>query len=113
MQSQPYFMNKESKELLTGNDRFEGFVIDVIDEISQMLGFHYIFKVVDDGNYGSINRVTGEWNGMIRELLDGVSSPHQLLHGHCCRFYFGYFFTFFPFALELFYYSSAIKRVNF
>jgi glutamate receptor, ionotropic, invertebrate len=72
-QSNPYFMMKESDELLKGNDRFEGFVFDIIDEISKMLGFHYKFKIVDDSAYGSLDKETGEWNGMIRELLDGVS----------------------------------------
>lgn len=71
-QSNPYFMMKESDQILVGNDRFEGFVFDIIDEISQMLGFNYIFKLVDDSNWGSLNKITGEWNGMIRELLDGV-----------------------------------------
>ncbi|XP_046464667.1 glutamate receptor ionotropic, kainate 2-like [Daphnia pulex] len=69
--SNPYFMMKESDQILVGNDRFEGFVFDIIDEISQMLGFNYIFKLVDDSNWGSLNKITGEWNGMIRELLDG------------------------------------------
>lgn len=65
-------MLKESDQILTGNDLYEGFVFDIIDEISKMLGFHYIFKLVDDGRYGNRNQETGEWNGMIRELLDGV-----------------------------------------
>ena len=64
-------MLKESDQLLTGNERFEGFVFDIIDEISKMLGFHYIFKLVEDGKYGRIN-ADGEWDGMIRELMDGV-----------------------------------------
>lgn len=63
---------KESDQILKGNDQFEGFVFDIIDEISKMLGFHYKFKLVDDSNWGSLNKMTGEWNGMIRELLDGV-----------------------------------------
>jgi len=65
-------MMRESDQVLVGNDRFEGFCFDIIDEISKMLGFHYVFKVVDDLNYGSRDKNTGEWNGMIRELLDGV-----------------------------------------
>ncbi|KAK4023250.1 Glutamate receptor [Daphnia magna] len=69
--SNPYFMMKESDQILKGNDQFEGFVFDIIDEISKMLGFHYKFKLVDDSNWGSLNKMTGEWNGMIRELLDG------------------------------------------
>lgn len=74
MQSDPYFMLKESSEMLMGNDRFEGFVVDVIDEVSKLLGFNYVLKTVGDSNYGSLDPVTGEWNGVIRELLDGVES---------------------------------------
>ena len=66
-------MLKESADMLAGNDRFEGFVVDVIDEISKMLGFNYTFQIVEDGNYGSLSKETGKWNGMIKELQDGVS----------------------------------------
>ena len=76
-QSNTYFMMKESDQILVGNDRFEGFVFDIIDEISKMLGFNYMFKLVEDSNWGSLNKITGEWNGMIRELLDGVRSIQQ------------------------------------
>jgi len=38
-----------------------------------MLGFNYTFQIVEDGNYGSLNKETGKWNGMIKELQDGVS----------------------------------------
>jgi len=69
--SDPYFMLKETNETLTGNDRFEGFCKDIIHEISEMLGFRYVFKLVDDGNYGNPNPITGEFDGMVRELLDG------------------------------------------
>lgn len=47
-------MLKESAEILKGNDRFEGFVVDVIDEVSKLLGFKYVLQMVSDGNYGSI-----------------------------------------------------------
>lgn len=65
-------MLKDSKYELTGNDRFEGFVVDIIDEMSKMLGFDYQFKLVEDSKYGTIDPTTGEWNGIIRELLDEV-----------------------------------------
>ena len=71
-QSDPYFMLKESSEKLVGNERFEGFVVDVIDEVSKLLGFKYILRMAGDSNYGALNPVTGEWNGIIRELLDQV-----------------------------------------
>nr|CAG4638241.1 EOG090X00ST [Cyclestheria hislopi] len=69
--SEPYFMLKESDVPLKGNDQFHGFCVDIIEEMSRMLGFKYVFKVVEDSNYGSIDSTTGEWNGMIRELMDG------------------------------------------
>jgi hypothetical protein len=34
--------------------------------------FKYKFQIVGDGKHGNINPVTGEWNGMIRELQDQV-----------------------------------------
>ena len=37
-----------------------------------MLGFNYVFKLVEDGKHGRLNVETGEFDGMIRELLDGV-----------------------------------------
>jgi hypothetical protein len=66
-------MWKENKDDLQGNDRFQGFCIDLIKEISDILGFNYTFRLVKDGKYGSQDKTTKEWNGMIRELLDRVS----------------------------------------
>jgi Ligated ion channel L-glutamate- and glycine-binding site len=72
LQSPPYGMLKENTERLSGNDRFEGFGIDLIHDLSLMLGFNYTFVLQEDGAYGSLNRDTGEWNGMIRELHEFV-----------------------------------------
>ena len=41
------------------------------------LGFNYTFKWVDDHKYGKRNQETGEWNGMMGELLAQVSSIKQ------------------------------------
>lgn len=65
-------MLKEAANPLTGNDRFEGYGIDLIHELSLLLGFNYTFKLQEDGNYGTKDLVTGEWNGMLREIMDGV-----------------------------------------
>ena len=46
-------MLKESSEMLKGHDRFEGFVVDVIDEVSKIIGFKYILQMVSDNNYGA------------------------------------------------------------
>lgn len=63
-------MLKESAAQLSGNDRFEGFGIDLIHELSLMLGFNYTFRIQEDGVYGSA--VGGQWNGMVKELLEHV-----------------------------------------
>lgn len=93
--SDPYCMRKDSSEKLTGNNQFEGYAIDLIHEISKILGFNYTFRLVPDGRYGSLNKQTGlaptqfdftsfvmvfvilflnlflrEWDGMVRELLE-------------------------------------------
>uniref|UniRef100_A0AAR5QFC0 Glutamate receptor 1 n=1 Tax=Dendroctonus ponderosae TaxID=77166 RepID=A0AAR5QFC0_DENPD len=68
--SSPYVMRKEASEKLTGNAQFEGYAVDLIHEISRTLGFNYTIKLAPDGRYGSLNRETSEWDGMIRELLD-------------------------------------------
>ncbi|KFB52145.1 AGAP000801-PA-like protein [Anopheles sinensis] len=68
--SAPYCMRKDSAEKLTGNSQFEGYAIDLIHEISKILGFNYTIRLAPDGRYGSNNKETGEWDGMIKELLE-------------------------------------------
>lgn len=51
-------MRKESAEKLYGNAQFEGYAIDLIYEISKVLGFNYTIKLAPDGRYGSYNKET-------------------------------------------------------
>nr|CAD7433466.1 unnamed protein product [Timema monikensis] len=54
-----------------GNDRFEGFSMDLISEIMIMMkakGFE--FRLVYDNNHGSLNKKTGKWNGIMKEIID-------------------------------------------
>jgi ionotropic kainate glutamate receptor 2 len=50
--SNPYCMRKESEKELTGNDQFEGFAVDLIEEISKILHFNYSIRLAPDGKYG-------------------------------------------------------------
>ena len=59
-------------ETLKGNDRYEGFCIDLLNEISKMVGFDYIIVPVPDGRYG-VRQKNGEWDGIVRHLIDRVS----------------------------------------
>ncbi|XP_018410874.1 PREDICTED: glutamate receptor ionotropic, kainate 1 isoform X2 [Nanorana parkeri] len=65
----PYVMYRKSDKPLYGNDRFEGYCLDLLKELSNILGFIYEVKLVADGKYGAQND-KGEWNGMVRELID-------------------------------------------
>ena len=65
-------MLKESSIKKVGNDRFEGFGVDVIHELSKTLGFNYTF-VLHDAVYGSYDNKTGQWTGMLRKIMDNVS----------------------------------------
>ncbi|XP_050700937.1 glutamate receptor ionotropic, kainate 2-like isoform X2 [Eriocheir sinensis] len=66
----PYTMLRETSEPMTGNDRYEGFCVDLIKEISDILGFNYTLKIADDDKHGNFDKKLGRWNGMIGELLD-------------------------------------------
>ncbi len=65
-------MFKKSEYPLKGNDRFEGFCVDLLREISELVGFKYKIELVPDGKYGAPDK-HGEWNGMVRQLIDRVS----------------------------------------
>ncbi|KAG7270576.1 hypothetical protein CRUP_000141, partial [Coryphaenoides rupestris] len=68
----PYVMYKKSDKELSGNERFEGYCLDLLKELSNILGFTYEVGLVSDGKYGAQND-KGEWNGMVRELIDHVA----------------------------------------
>lgn len=56
----------------SGNARYEGFCIDLLKEIARMVGFTYRIELVPDGKYGVYDYETGEWNGIVRQLMDKV-----------------------------------------
>ena len=47
---------------------------EAVNDILIHSEFNYTFKWVDDGAYGYHNKETGEWNGLMGELLSQVSS---------------------------------------
>ncbi|XP_008198458.1 glutamate receptor ionotropic, kainate 3 isoform X2 [Tribolium castaneum] len=69
----PYLMERKPRfegEILTGNSRYEGFSMDLIDAIAGILGFKYEFRLAKDGKYGNYDPETKSWNGLIKDLLD-------------------------------------------
>lgn len=66
-------MLRESAEHLRGNDRYEGFAIDVIERISKLEGFKYTLVLRNDGKNGVFDPAAGKWTGMIGDILEKVN----------------------------------------
>ncbi|XP_074042749.1 glutamate receptor ionotropic, kainate 2 isoform X2 [Leptinotarsa decemlineata] len=64
----PYVMMHSGKNF-TGNNRFYGFCIDILERVSQEVGFDYLLDLVPDRKYGAHDQQTGSWNGMVRQLI--------------------------------------------
>lgn len=64
---------------LQGNARFEGFCIDLLAKVAARAGFHYRLRLVPDNMYGARDPESGQWNGIVRELMDRVSIINQFL----------------------------------
>ncbi|XP_043641530.1 glutamate receptor ionotropic, kainate 2 [Drosophila teissieri] len=65
---EPYFMMKEDHENFRGKEKYEGYAVDLIIKLSELLEFDYEFMLVD-GN-GKYNPETKQWDGIIRKLID-------------------------------------------
>ncbi|XP_032584782.1 glutamate receptor ionotropic, kainate 2 isoform X3 [Drosophila mojavensis] len=64
----PYVMMRYGKNY-TGNERFYGFCVDILEHISHEVGFDYILDLVPDRKYGAKDPETGQWNGMVAQLM--------------------------------------------
>jgi len=70
-------LSKDDQKRKSSNSSFFSFLLE----------FNYTFKWVDDGAYGYKNKETGEWNGLMGELLSQVKvswescSSRQKSHG--------------------------------
>lgn len=70
-------MLKENHAELEGNAKYEGYCIDLLEEISKLpdISLKYKIREVADKAHGRRDD-KNEWNGMIGELLHGVSARH-------------------------------------
>lgn len=64
-----------SGKVLKGNERYEGFCIDLLIEIAKIVGFDFNIVPVPDGRYGV--RTNGKWDGIVKELIDRVSHTNE------------------------------------
>lgn len=52
----------------------EGFIIDLLDELSARLGFNYTIYEQAERKYGSEDPTTKKWDGMVGDLIERDSS---------------------------------------
>uniref|UniRef100_A0A8C3SK65 Glutamate receptor n=1 Tax=Chelydra serpentina TaxID=8475 RepID=A0A8C3SK65_CHESE len=67
----PYVMYKKNHEQLEGNERYEGYCVDLAYEIAKHVGIKYKLSIVGDGKYGARDPESKIWNGMVGELVYG------------------------------------------
>ncbi|XP_024654162.1 glutamate receptor ionotropic, kainate 5 isoform X1 [Maylandia zebra] len=65
----PYVMRKSNYQEYQGNDQYEGFCVDMLRELADILKFSFKIKLVDDGLYGA-PEPNGSWTGMVGELIN-------------------------------------------
>uniref|UniRef100_A0A4W3HAA6 Glutamate receptor n=1 Tax=Callorhinchus milii TaxID=7868 RepID=A0A4W3HAA6_CALMI len=65
----PYVMLKKNHEQLEGNDKYEGYCVELATEIGKHVSFNYKLAIVADGKYGARDPETKVWNGMVGELV--------------------------------------------
>ena len=53
--------------------KYEGYCIDLMHKIGELLKFKYTFELVEDKQYGSYDPAKKSWNGLIQRILDRVS----------------------------------------
>jgi hypothetical protein len=73
LQEKPYLEERKSEQALVGNDKFQGFCVDLLEEVSNIVGFQYKIRLVPDGKYGALDDM-GVWNGMVQEIISKVSA---------------------------------------
>ncbi|XP_033752870.1 glutamate receptor 4-like [Pecten maximus] len=69
---EPFVIRKEGRNgrSYEGNDRYEGFTIDILRELAKVLQLKYEIYESPNNVYGSEN-ANGSWNGMVEEVLSG------------------------------------------
>nr|XP_028598121.1 glutamate receptor ionotropic, kainate 5 isoform X2 [Podarcis muralis] len=65
----PYVMRRANFQELSGTEQYEGFCVDMLHELADILKFRFQIKLVDDGLYGA-PEPNGSWTGMVGELIN-------------------------------------------
>merc|ERR1711976_402632 len=67
---EPWLKLKDDSSNRVGNDRYEGYLIDLITALGQKLGANFEVHIAADGKYGAPTD-SGAWTGMVGEVMTG------------------------------------------
>ena len=76
----PLSEQKISERNINKKFNWQGMVPDIFDFLASHLNFSYDLALSRDGNWGSLDLQSGGWNGIIKDLMEGVAdiSPTSL-----------------------------------
>ena len=66
-----------TRGVLIGQKRYEGYCIDLINEIARYLHFKGVVFEIETDKQGKLDPITKTWNGLIRRIVDHVSKTFQ------------------------------------
>ena len=58
---------------------YQGLCIDLIDRLSEIMGFSYRLRTVEDGRFGGQDE-DGNWMGLIGDLVNRVSNSDFIIN---------------------------------
>jgi len=73
LRGEPFLSLKSDHALLSGNEKYEGYLVDLINLLADELGFTFTLQMVGDGKYGVSDPSPGKWSGMIGEVMSGTA----------------------------------------
>lgn len=65
-------------QILEGNDRYEGYTKDLMDEIAKNIDFTFELHITEGNLFGSYLEDQKRWTGLIGDLLERVS-PKKII----------------------------------
>ena len=83
-QVQPYLIRKNDSEV-AGNDAYEGFCKDLLDELAKELKFNYTLYIPENSEPGELIPETGRYSGLMGELTEYVRMI--IKHSPCAHFF--------------------------
>ena len=58
-----------------GDEVFKGLSIDLLNKLSDKMGFHYTIRLVADDQYGG-QLEDGSWTGLVGDLIERVGHTY-------------------------------------